>query len=257
LKAREKSMAKVTLPDGKVLDVETGLTLAQVAEKIGAGLAKAALAAVVNGKTVDLSTPVTEDIKIQIITAKNPGGIEIIRHSCAHVMAEAICSLWPKAQLVYGPTVEDGFYYDIDLDDPIRPEDFEKIEKKMAEIAEKNVPFVRKEISREQAAQHVSGNRYKIDNVNRAQGDMISFYSHGGGFEDLCRGPHVPSTGNIGFFKVMSVAGAYWHGDAKEKMLQRVYGTAWPTKKELDDYLFRLEEAKKRDHRFLGKQLDI
>jgi threonyl-tRNA synthetase len=251
-------MANVTLPDGKVLDIQNGLTLYQVAEKIGAGLAKAALAAEVNGQVVDLSTPVTQDIKISIITAKNPGGLEILRHSCAHVMAEAICSIWPNTQLVYGPTVEDGFYYDIDLDTPIRPEDFEKIEKKMAEIAEKNLPFIRKELSREQALAHVAGNRYKVDNANRAQGDTISFYSHGdGGFEDLCRGPHVPTTGKIGFFKIMSVAGAYWHGDAKEKMLQRVYGTAWATKKELDEHLFRLEEAKKRDHRFLGKQLDI
>ncbi|MEN6385170.1 MAG: threonine--tRNA ligase, partial [Phycisphaerales bacterium] len=151
----------------------------------------------------------------------------------------------------------DGFYYDIDLDTPIRPEDFAKIEAKMAEIVNQNLPVIRKEMTREQAMGHVAGNRYKIDNINRAQGDMISFYSHGEGFEDLCRGPHVPSTGKIGFYKVMSVAGAYWHGDANEKMLQRVYGTCWATKKELDDYLFRLEEAKKRDHRFLGKQLDI
>lgn len=250
-------MIKITLPDGKILEVQDGLTVGQVAEKIGAGLAKAALAGVINGKTVDLSTPIHEDSKIQIITAKSPQATEIMRHSCAHVMAEAICSLWPSAQLVYGPTVEDGFYYDIDLDAPIRPEDFEKIEKKMAEIVEKNQPILRREMSREDAVKHVAGNRYKIDNINRAQGDTISFYTHGQGFEDLCRGPHVPSTGKIGFFKVMSVAGAYWHGDAKEKMLQRVYGTTWPTKKELDDYLFRLEESKKRDHRFLGKQLDI
>ena len=250
-------MAKVTLPDGKVLDIQEGLTLYQVAEKIGPGLAKAALAAEIDGKIVDLNTPVTTDINIKIITAKTPGALEILRHSCAHVMAEAICSLWPKTQLVYGPTVEDGFYYDIDLEDPIRPEHFEKIEAKMAEIAEKNLPFLRKELSREQAVQHVAGNRYKIDNINRAQGDTISFYSHGEGFEDLCRGPHVPSTGKIGFFKIMSVAGAYWHGDANEKMLQRIYGTTWATKKELDEHLFRLEEAKKRDHRFLGKQLDI
>jgi threonyl-tRNA synthetase len=172
-------------------------------------------------------------------------------------MAEAICSIWPAAKLVYGPTVEDGFYYDIDLDEPIRPEDFEKIEQKMAEIVAKNQPIVRREMSREQALIHVADSKYKVDNINRAQGDAISFYSHGQGFEDLCRGPHVPSTGKIGSFKIMSVAGAYWHGDAKEKMLQRVYGTAWPTKKELDEYLYRIEEAKKRDHRFLGKQLDI
>jgi threonyl-tRNA synthetase len=250
-------MAKVTLPDGKVLDVQDGLTIGQVAEKIGKGLARDAVAGKINGQTVDLNTPIKTDVSLSIITVNKPDGLEIIRHSCAHVMAEAICSLWPKAQLVYGPTVEDGFYYDIDLDDPIRPEDFEKIEKKMAEIAEKNLPFVRKELSRTDAVKHVAGNKYKIDNINRATGDTISFYSHGGGFEDLCRGPHVPSTGKIGFFKIMSVSGAYFHGDQAQKMLQRVYGTAWATKKELDDYLHRLEEAKKRDHRFLGKQLDI
>ncbi|MFA5293458.1 MAG: threonine--tRNA ligase [Phycisphaerae bacterium] len=250
-------MAKVTLPDGKVLEIQDGLTIGQVAEKIGARLARDAVAGKINGQTVDLSTPINKDVDISIITANKPDGLEIIRHSCAHVMAEAICSIWPKAQLVYGPTVEDGFYYDIDLDEPVRPEDFEKIEKKMTEIAEKKLPFVRKELGREEAIKHVAGNRYKIDNIGRATGDSISFYSHGGGFEDLCRGPHVPSTDRIGSFKVMSVSGAYWHGDQAQKMLQRVYGTAWATKKELDDYLHRLDEAKKRDHRFLGKQLDL
>ena len=250
-------MVKVTLPDGKVLEVQNGLTIGQVAEKIGARLARDAVAGKINGQTVDLNTPIKENVSLSIITANKPDGLEIIRHSCAHVMAEAICSIWPKAQLVYGPTVEDGFYYDIDLDEPIRPEDFEKIEKKMAEIAEKKLPFVRKELGREQAIKHVAGNKYKIDNIGRAQGDTISFYSHGGGFEDLCRGPHVPSTDRIGSFKVMSVSGAYFHGDQAQKMLQRIYGTAWATKKELDEYLHRLEEAKKRDHRFLGKQLDL
>jgi threonyl-tRNA synthetase len=250
-------MAKITLPDGSTLEIASGTTAKQLAEKIGPGLAKGAVAAKVNGQLVDLSTPIDDHASVQIITAEDREGLEIMRHSCAHIMAEAICSIWPAAKLVYGPTVEDGFYYDIDLDEPIRPEDFEKIEQKMAEIVVKNQPIVRREMSREQALIHVAGSKYKVDNINRAQGDTISFYSHGQGFEDLCRGPHVPSTGKIGSFKIMSVAGAYWHGDAKEKMLQRVYGTAWPTKKELDEYLYRIEEAKKRDHRFLGKQLDI
>jgi threonyl-tRNA synthetase len=172
-------------------------------------------------------------------------------------MAEAICHIWPDAKLVYGPTVRDGFYYDIDLDDAIRPDDFERIEKKMTEIAQANLPFVRKEMSRDQALDKMADDKYKTDNINRTHSDLISFYSHGDGFEDLCRGPHVPRTGNIGSFKVMSVAGAYWHGDPTQKMLQRVYGTAWPTRKELDQYLHRLEEAKKRDHRLLGRQLDL
>ncbi|MBN1804771.1 MAG: threonine--tRNA ligase, partial [Sedimentisphaerales bacterium] len=250
-------MSKVTLPDGKVLEIQDGLTIGQVAEKIGSRLARDAVAGKVNGQSVDLNTPVKTDISLSIITANSPEGLQIIRHSCAHVMAEAICTIWPQAQLVYGPTVEDGFYYDIDLDEAIKPEDFDKIEKKMAEIAEKKLPFIRRELSREESVKHVAGNKYKIDNINRAQGDTISFYSHGQGFEDLCRGPHVPGTDRVGSFKIMSVAGAYWHGDPTQKMLQRVYGTAWRNKKELDEYLQMLEEAKKRDHRVIGKQLDL
>jgi threonyl-tRNA synthetase len=172
-------------------------------------------------------------------------------------MAEAICSIWPDTKLVYGPTVEDGYYYDVDLDEPIRPSDFERIEEKMAEIIKADRPFVRKEMTKAEALEKLAGDKYKTDNINHADSDIISFYSHGGDFEDLCRGPHVPSTGKAGNFKVMSVAGAYWHGDPTQKMLQRVYGTAWPTKEDLDDHLERLEEAKKRDHRVLGKRLDL
>jgi len=258
-------MAKVTLPDGKVMEVQDGLTAGQIAEKIGSKLARDAVAAKINGQAADLSTPVSGQITFQVVTNDSKEGLEIMRHSCAHVMAEAICSIWPRAELVYGPTVEDGFYYDIDLDETVRPEDFSRIENRMTEIVSQNLPFIRREMSRQQAVLHAAGNRYKIDNINRAQstrgcltaGDIISFYSHGEGFEDLCRGPHVPSTGKVGGFKIMSVAGAYWHGDPTQKMLQRVYGTSWRTKKELDEYLQRLEEAKKRDHRVLGKQLDL
>jgi len=251
-------MAKVTLPDGSTLEVADGATAKQVAEKIGSGLAKAALAAKIDGKLVDLNTPVTGSPRVQIVTSKDKEGLELMRHSCAHVMAEAISSLWPQTKLVYGPTVQDGFYYDIDLDDPIRPDDFPRIEAKMQEIAEANKPFVRKELSRAEALEKLRNDQYKTDNIERVDSQVISFYSHGDdGFQDLCRGPHVPSTGKVGAFKIMSVAGAYWHGDAKQKMLQRVYGTAWPTKKDLDEYLNRLEEAKKRDHRILGKQLEL
>ena len=250
-------MAQVTLPDGKVLEVQDGLTAGLIVEKIGTKLARDAVAVKINGQAVDLSIPVKGRVTFQVITIDSKEGLQMMRHSCAHIMAEAICSIWPKAELVYGPTVEDGFYYDIDLDDPIRPEDFARIENKMAEIVSQNLPFIRRELGKQQAILHVAGNRYKIDNINRAQGDTISFYSHGQGFEDLCRGPHVPSTGKVGSFKIMSVAGAYWHGNPTQKMLQRVYGTCWRTKKELDEYLQRLEEAKKRDHRLLGKQLDL
>ena len=250
-------MAKATLPDGSKLDIADNSTAMQVAEQIGPGLARAAIAARINGQLTDLSTPLNGDADISIITAKDTEGLEIMRHSCAHIMAEAICSIWPDTQLVYGPTVEDGFYYDIDLDEPIRPSDFERIEEKMRKIIKDDKPLIRKEMSPAKALEQVAGDKYKTDNVHCADGDIISFYAHGDGFEDLCRGPHLPTTGKVGSFKVMSVAGAYWHGDPTQKMLQRVYGTAWATKKDLADYLYRLEEAKKRDHRVLGKKLDL
>ncbi len=251
-------MARITLPDGSSLEVAEDATARQVAEKIGPGLAKAAVAAKIDGKLVDLSTPITGNPRVQIITCKDKEGVDTMRHSCAHVMAEAICSLWPQAKLVYGPTVQDGFYYDIDLDEPIRPDDFSRIEAKMQEIAQADKPFKRVEMSRQDALEKLKGDKYKSDNIERVDSQVISFYSHGdNGFQDLCRGPHVPSTGRVGAFKIMSVAGAYWHGDAKQKMLQRVYGTSWPTKKDLDEYINRLEEAKKRDHRILGKQLEL
>ena len=250
-------MAKVTLPDGSTLEISDGTTLRELAEQIGAGLAKAAVAAKLNGHLVDLSSPITADAAVKIITLKDEEGLEIMRHSCAHIMAEVICTIWPETKLVYGPTIEDGFYYDIDLDETIRPEDFQRIEEKMREIVKSDKPIVRKEMTQTEALDKLAGDKYKIDNIKRAGSDTISFYSHGDGFEDLCRGPHLPSTGKAGSFKVMSVAGAYWHGDPTQKMLQRVYGTAWPTKKELDEYLSRLEEAKRRDHRVLGKQLDL
>jgi threonyl-tRNA synthetase len=250
-------MAEVTLPDGSTLEIADGSTARQLAERIGPGLARAAVAAKINGRLSDLSAPITGQAAVQIITTKDDEGLKVMRHSCAHVMAEALCRIWPGTKLVYGPTVEDGFYYDIDLDEPIRPTDFERIEQKMREIVEADRPFVRKEMGRAEALEKLAGDKYKSDNIRRAEGDIISFYSHGDGFEDLCRGPHAPSTGKVGSFKIMSVAGAYWHGDPTQKMLQRVYGTAWPTKKELDDYLHRLEEAKRRDHRVLGRQLDL
>jgi threonyl-tRNA synthetase len=250
-------MAKVKLPDGTIMEVPQGTSAEQVAQKIGPALAKAAVAARIDGRLADLSTPINTDTELRIVTSQDPEGLDVMRHSCAHIMAEAICELWPAAQLVYGPTVEDGFYYDIDLDEAIRPDDFERIEGKMAEIVKADQPFRRKEMSRAQALQKLTNDKYKSDNINRTDSEVISFYSHGDDFEDLCRGPHIPSTGKCGAFKVMSVAGAYWHGDPTQKMLQRVYGTCWPTQKELDEYLTRLEEAKRRDHRVLGKQLDL
>ena len=239
------------------MDVPDGTTIREVTERIGPGLARAAVAGCVNDHVVDLTTPLVGDVKLRVVTDRDPEGLEVIRHSCSHVMAQAICALWPSAKLVYGPTVRDGFYYDIDLDEPIRPEDFERIERKMVEIAKADTPIRRIEMPRQQALQRVADDPYKTDNIRRAQGDVISFYRHADAFEDLCRGPHVPSTGRVGAFKIMSVAGAYWHGDSSQKMLQRVYGTAWPNQKQLDEYLERLEEARKRDHRVIGRQLDL
>ena len=253
-------MAKAKLPDGSILEVADGATVADLATQIGPGLARVALAAIINDKLVDLSTPLIGEVDVVIITSKDDMGLEITRHSCAHIMAEAICSIWPQTQLVYGPTVDGGFYSDIDLDTPIRPEDFGKIEQKMKEIVKVDTPFERIQMSRDEARSKMAGDKYKLDNIDNAAGDVLSFYKHGtDGFEDLCRGPHIPRTGSIDArsFKIMSVAGAYWHGDATQKMLQRVYGTCWRNKKELADYLFRLEEAKKRDHRLIGKQMDL
>jgi threonyl-tRNA synthetase len=250
-------MAEITLPDGSILKTANGTTAAQVAQQIGPALAKAAIAAKVNEQLVDLSTPLNGKASVQIVTLKDKEGLEVLRHSCAHIMAEAICSIWSAAKLVYGPTVEDGFYYDIDLDEPIRPADFERIEEKMRQIIDADKPFIRTEVSRQEALAKLISDKYKTDNIKRTDSAVISFYSHGGGFEDLCRGPHLPSTGKVTAFKIMSVAGAYWHGDPTQKMLQRIYGTAWPSKKELDEYLQILEEAQRRDHRVLGRQLDL
>ena len=253
-------MAKIELPDGSVIEGDDGASVLDFVRQIGAGLARAAVCAELDGRLVDLSAPVYNHAKLVVITAKDDKGLEILRHSCAHIMAEAICALWPEAKLVYGPVVEDGFYYDIDLDTPIRPEDFDRIEQKMRDIIAADEPFVRVEMSRDMALDRMAADPYKQDNIRRADSETISFYRHGqNGFEDLCRGPHIPRTGSIDpkAFKVMSVAGAYWHGDASQKMLQRVYGTCWRNKKELAEYLHRLEEAKKRDHRLIGKQMDL
>ena len=203
----EGYMAQVTLPDGHVLATAEGATIQDVAEQIGPGLARAAVAAKVDGRLVDLSFPVQGNPHVAILTPDDEEGLEVMRHSCAHVMAEALCSIWPQTRLVYGPTVRDGFYYDIDLDDPIRPTDFAKIEAKMAEVVAQDRPYTRRCMSREEAIERLQGDKYKTDNVNRATGHEISFYSQGDEFEDLCRGPHVPSTGKVGFLKIMSVAG--------------------------------------------------
>jgi threonyl-tRNA synthetase len=257
-------MVKVKLPDGKTAEYSDGVTVADVLRAVHPRLAKEAVAAKANGRIVELSAPLTEpNVELFALKLDDPEGLQVARHSCAHVMAEAICSLWPQTKLVYGPPVDNGFYYDIDLDHSLTPEDFANIEARMAQVVKANRPFTRYEMPREQAMPKLQaeGNEYKIDNAQRADGDTLSFYvtgqPGGGSFEDLCRGPHVPSTSRVGAFKIMQVAGAYHHGDANRKMLQRVYGTAWPDKKSLDRYLQMLEEAKKRDHRRIGQELGL
>ncbi|HSW47021.1 MAG TPA: threonine--tRNA ligase [Phycisphaerae bacterium] len=257
-------MPRVTLPDNSIMDVPDGSTAAEVAGRIGERLARAAVAARIDGQLVDLATPIARDCSIQIVTLKTDDAesLHVLRHSAAHVMAEAICSLFPETKLVYGPPVDNGFYYDLDLDHPITPEDFPAIEARMAEIVKADRPFTCVRMSRDEGLARLrrEGSRYKIDNAERAEGDL-SFYvtgsSPGKDFEDLCRGPHVPSTGRIGAFKIMQVSGAYYRGDQNDKQLQRVYGTAWPGRKDLDAYLTQLEQARQRDHRKLGQELDL
>ncbi|MEP0845919.1 MAG: threonine--tRNA ligase [Phycisphaerae bacterium] len=257
-------MVKVRLPDGQVREHADGVSLSEITQSISPGLARAALAAKVNGEVVDLARRYSNaEIDLRVLTFDDPDGLTVARHSCAHVMAEAVCSLWPQTKLVYGPPVENGFYYDIDLDHNLTPADFEKIEAKMVEISRQERPFTRYELPRAEAMAKLraEGNEYKVDNAERAEGDTLSFYVSGplgsGCWEDLCRGPHVPHTGRVGAFKIMQVAGAYHHGDASRKMLQRLYGTTWPDRKALKRHLDLLEEARKRDHRKLGQELGL
>ncbi|MDR1519940.1 MAG: threonine--tRNA ligase [Planctomycetota bacterium] len=249
-------MFTITLDDGKQLSFDGPVSLSRVAAEISRELGKTALAAEVDGEMRDLSTLIDRDAKARFILPGSPEGLELIRHSASHVMAEAILQLFPGTRFAYGPAVEDGFYYDVDTPSPITAEDLPKIEKAMRSIVKANRPFVRRELGRTEAEAKYAGDPYKLDNIARASGDVLSFYEQGA-FSDLCRGPHVPSTGRIGCVKAMSLAGAYWHGDAKQKQLTRVYGTAFPTQDELRAHLERLEEAKRRDHRTLGKQMDV
>jgi len=252
-------MPEIRLPDGSKRQFESDVTVAEVAQNIGAGLARAALAGRVNDQLVDLSFVISEDSDLAIITDKNPEGLEVIRHSTAHLMAYAVKELFPDAQVTIGPVIEHGFYYDFSYTRPFTPEDLEKIEKKMTEIVNRDLPITRKVLLRNDAVKYFKSikENYKAEIIESIPADQeVSLYTEGG-FTDLCRGPHVPSTGKLKVFKLMKVAGAYWRGDSKNEMLQRIYGTAWTNKEDLQNYLFMLEEAEKRDHRKLGKQLDL
>jgi threonyl-tRNA synthetase len=252
-------MPEIRLPDGSKRQFEGDVTVAEVAQNIGAGLARAALAGRVNDQLVDLSFVIREDSDLAIITDKNPEGLEVIRHSTAHLLAYAVKELFPDAQVTIGPVIEHGFYYDFSYTRPFTPEDLESIEKKMTEIANRDLPITRKVLLRNDAVKYFKSikENYKAEIIESIPADQeVSLYTEGE-FTDLCRGPHVPSTGKLKVFKLMKVAGAYWRGDSKNEMLQRIYGTAWTNKEDLQNYLFMLEEAEKRDHRKLGKQLDL
>ncbi|EGJ10412.1 threonine--tRNA ligase [Rubrivivax benzoatilyticus] len=252
-------MIQITLPDGSRREYPAPLTVADVAASIGAGLAKAALAGRVDGKLVDTSYRIERDAQLAIVTEKDPDALELIRHSTAHLLAYAVKQLFPEAQVTIGPTVENGFYYDFAYKRPFTPEDLAAIEKRMAELAAKNEPVVRRVLPRDEAVAYFKGlgEDYKAEIIGSIpSNEDVSLYREGD-FEDLCRGPHVPSTGRLKHFKLMKVAGAYWRGDQNNEQLQRIYGTAWATKDELQGYLRMLEEAEKRDHRKLGRELDL
>ena len=252
-------MVQITLPDGSLREFPGPVSVAEVAASIGAGLAKAALGGKVNGQLVDTSFSMATNSRLAIVTAKDPEGLELIRHSTAHLLAYAVKSLFPDAQVTIGPVIDNGFYYDFSYSRPFTPEDLVSIEKRMTELAAKDEPVLRRVLPRDAAVAHFKsiGENYKAEIIGSIPADQeVSLYREGD-FEDLCRGPHVPSTGKLKHFKLMKLAGAYWRGDSKNEMLQRVYGTAWASKEDLQQYLVRLEEAEKRDHRKLGRELDL
>jgi threonyl-tRNA synthetase len=256
---RKENMPVITLPDGSQRSFAQPVTVAEVALSIGAGLARAALAGKVDGRLVDTSYLIEQDAALAIVTDKDADGLEIIRHSTAHLLAYAVKELFPDAQVTIGPVIENGFYYDFSYHRPFTPEDLAAIEKRMAELAKKDMPVTRKVLPRDEAVSYFKGinEHYKAEIIaSIPANEDVSLYTEGD-FTDLCRGPHVPSTGKLKVFKLMKLAGAYWRGDSKNEMLQRIYGTAWAKKEELDAYLHQIEEAEKRDHRKLGKQLEL
>ncbi|UUX51317.1 threonine--tRNA ligase [Nisaea acidiphila] len=253
-------MPAITLPDGSIRSFDAAVTGAEIAADIGPGLAKAAIAVRINGKLSDLSLPIADDSEVALVTKKNDEALELIRHDCAHIMAEAVLELYPETQVTIGPAIENGFYYDFYREEHFTPDDLEKIEQRMHEIVDRDEQITREEWDRDEAVLHYKKvhEPFKVELVETIpSGETISFYRQGG-FLDLCRGPHMPSTKYTGHaFKLMNVAGAYWRGDSNRPQLQRIYGTAWPDQKQLDSYLHMLEEAEKRDHRKLGRELDL
>ena len=252
-------MPDIRLPDGAVRHYDAPVSIRDIAVSIGPGLAKAALAGKVDGKLVDTSHVVDRDASVAIVTDRDPEGLEVLRHSTAHLLAYAVKELFPDAQVTIGPVVDDGFYYDFSYKRPFTPDDLAAIEKRMGELARKDEPVERSEMPRDEAVAYFNGigEHYKAEIIaSIPSAEPISLYRDGG-FIDLCRGPHVPSTGKLKAFKLTKLAGAYWRGDSNNEMLQRIYGTAWAKKEDQDAYLHRIEEAEKRDHRKLGKALDL
>jgi threonyl-tRNA synthetase len=248
---------RVTLPDGSQREAPAGTTSRQIAEGIGPGLARAALAARVNDEIWDLDRPIESDASVAILTEKDPEALQLLRHSSAHILATAVRELFPTAGIGFGPPIEDGFYYDFQVDRPFTPEDLQRLEAKMAEVTARDFPFVREVVDRPEARRRFADDPLKLERIAELGDDeTITVYTDGP-FVDLCRGPHIPRTGRLKHFKLLHAAGAYWRGDEKRQMLQRIYGTAWFKKEDLDAYLHRLEEARRRDHRVLGKQLDL
>jgi threonyl-tRNA synthetase len=251
------SALRLTLPDGSVRELPPGSTGRQLAESIGPGLAKAALAIKVDGQVRDLDRPIEQDAAVAILTERDPEALEVLRHSSAHILATAVRELFPGAGIGFGPPIEDGFYYDFQVDRPFTPEDLERLELKMAEVATRDFPFRREVVDRAEANRRFGDDPLKLERIAELGDDeTITVYTDGP-FVDLCRGPHIPSTGRLRHFKLLSAAGAYWRGDERRQMLQRIYGTAWFKKEDLEGYLHRLEEARRRDHRVIGRQLDL
>jgi threonyl-tRNA synthetase len=248
---------KITLPNGDVLEMERGSTPGDVAAAIGPGLAKAALAAEIDGEVVGLMTPIEGDTAVKLFTDRDPESLDVLRHSAAHVLATAVRELRPTAGIGFGPSIEDGFYYDFEVDKPFTPEDLEAFEAQIQEVIKADYAFERRQVDKEEARELFRDDPLKLERLEEFEDDEIITVYTDGPFVDLCRGPHVPSTGKVKYIKLMSAAGAYWRGDEKRQMLQRIYGTAFHSKKELKKHLHRLEEAKKRDHRRLGKALDL
>jgi threonyl-tRNA synthetase len=248
---------RITFPDGAVREYEAGTTVREIAESIGPRLAKAALGGQVDGRIVDLDLPIDSDASVEIITDRSEAALDLLRHSTAHVLATAVRRVRPEARIGFGPSIEDGFYYDFEVDAPFTPEELERIEREMETVADEAQRFERRVVDRSEARDLFAGDPLKLERLEELSDDEVISVYRNGDFLDLCRGPHVPDTGRIRHFKLLNTAGAYWRGDSRRQMLQRIYGTAWFSKDELERYLTRLEEARKRDHRRLGRELDL